>query len=225
MIISHEHKFIFLKTRKTAGTSVEMALSRFCGPADVITLIRSESDATKRATGYAGERNFRIPLRNWALRDLAKIHRNGWPSFHAHSPAKFVRDHVDLLVWREYFKFSIERNPFDRFVSQYYWNTRDRKADIASYAENAARYRLSNWDVYAIGDRIVTDFLIRYERLAEDLATLQALLNLPGPIEPPKTKVGHRPAQSHYRDVIDAALRAKIEAVCAREIAAFGYTF
>ncbi|MEL6382956.1 MAG: chondroitin 4-O-sulfotransferase, partial [Cyanobacteria bacterium J06626_18] len=32
MIISHEYKFIFLKTRKTAGTSIEIALSKFCGP-------------------------------------------------------------------------------------------------------------------------------------------------------------------------------------------------
>jgi hypothetical protein len=40
MIISHEHKFIFVKTRKTAGTSIEIALSKFCGPDDVICPIR-----------------------------------------------------------------------------------------------------------------------------------------------------------------------------------------
>ena len=39
MIISHEHKFIFLKTRKTAGTSIELALSQLCGPNDIITPI------------------------------------------------------------------------------------------------------------------------------------------------------------------------------------------
>ncbi len=37
VIVSHEHGFIFMKTRKTAGTSVEIALSRICGPDDVIT--------------------------------------------------------------------------------------------------------------------------------------------------------------------------------------------
>jgi len=37
MIISHEHKFIFLKTKKTAGTSIELALSELCGLDDVIT--------------------------------------------------------------------------------------------------------------------------------------------------------------------------------------------
>ena len=38
MIISHKHKFIFLKTRKTAGTSVQIALSGICDQdLDIIT--------------------------------------------------------------------------------------------------------------------------------------------------------------------------------------------
>ena len=35
MIISHKHKFIFFKTRKTAGTSLQIALSEFCEDGDV----------------------------------------------------------------------------------------------------------------------------------------------------------------------------------------------
>ena len=50
MIISHEHKFIFLKTRKTAGTSIELALSGLCGPDDIITPI-SPNDEPLRANG------------------------------------------------------------------------------------------------------------------------------------------------------------------------------
>ena len=40
MILSHEHKFIFLRTKKTAGTSIELALSELCGP------LTSEIDAS-----------------------------------------------------------------------------------------------------------------------------------------------------------------------------------
>ena len=39
MIISHTHKFIFIKTVKTAGTSIEGFLSQHCGPEDVLTPI------------------------------------------------------------------------------------------------------------------------------------------------------------------------------------------
>ena len=37
MIISHKHNFIFIKTRKTAGSSVELYLENFCGPDDIIS--------------------------------------------------------------------------------------------------------------------------------------------------------------------------------------------
>jgi len=50
MIVSHEHKFIFLKTKKTAGTSIELALTELCGPEDVITPL-TEIDEARRANG------------------------------------------------------------------------------------------------------------------------------------------------------------------------------
>ena len=53
MIISHEHKFIFLKTKKTAGTAIEAALSELCGPSCVITPYREESEERPEGPGAA----------------------------------------------------------------------------------------------------------------------------------------------------------------------------
>ncbi|NEQ36330.1 MAG: hypothetical protein F6K40_08560 [Okeania sp. SIO3I5] len=51
MIISHKYKFIFLKTIRTAGTSVEIYLSRFCGDNEVITPISWEDKAIRKLPG------------------------------------------------------------------------------------------------------------------------------------------------------------------------------
>ena len=37
MIISHKHKFIFFKTRKTAGSSIQVELAKYCTYDDIIT--------------------------------------------------------------------------------------------------------------------------------------------------------------------------------------------
>jgi hypothetical protein len=46
-----EHKFIFIKTKKTAGTAIEVALSELCGPLDVITSYREGSEEQRRGRG------------------------------------------------------------------------------------------------------------------------------------------------------------------------------
>ena len=45
MIVSYEHNLIFIKPRKVAGTSFEIALRALTGPSDIITPVYDESGA------------------------------------------------------------------------------------------------------------------------------------------------------------------------------------
>src|SRR5262245_1397709 len=62
MIVSHRHRFIFLKSKKTAGTSVELALSAVCDAGDIITpLAQPEDEPLRRG----------LSPQNWQRRTLA----------------------------------------------------------------------------------------------------------------------------------------------------------
>ena len=65
MIISHKYKFIFFKTSKTAGTSIEIALSKFCDKDDIITPISKEDEQLRRKLGYRGPQNYKFSLSEW----------------------------------------------------------------------------------------------------------------------------------------------------------------
>jgi hypothetical protein len=72
MIISHKHKFIFIRTTKTAGTSIEIALSKYCGPKDIITDLPDEDEKIRKELGYRGPQNFFIPLNQYSKFEIIK---------------------------------------------------------------------------------------------------------------------------------------------------------
>ena len=43
MILSHKHRYIFIKSKKTAGSSVQFALEKHCGKEDIFTRIQDDS--------------------------------------------------------------------------------------------------------------------------------------------------------------------------------------
>ncbi len=126
-------------------------------------------------------------------------------------------------IWKNYFKFCFERNPFDKAISRYYWSTSAPRPAIDDFLETAPPLLLSNWNTYTVDDELAVDFIGRYENLVEELSQVASRLGLPGTIDLPLAKVGVRTNRDHYSNVLNSQARSRIESVCAKEIAAFNY--
>ena len=58
MILSYKYKFIFIKGRKVAGTSVEYLLAQFCGNNDIITKLGRVEELKKIKNNIRLAQNF-----------------------------------------------------------------------------------------------------------------------------------------------------------------------
>ena len=58
MIISHKLKVIYIKLAKVAGTSFEVALSKYCGPDDILTPIKENGQEYRESLGFFKEQNY-----------------------------------------------------------------------------------------------------------------------------------------------------------------------
>ena len=243
-IVCHKWRFIFIKTRKTAGSSVEIALSRVCSAEDFITPLdyRGGSDEQlRRESGGHPPVNWRKPW--WRYRPGKELrHRIKYglraPILGSHATARQLRRHFGEEVWSSYFRFTIERNPWDRAVSRYWWmkHRREKRGrtdfpSISDFLAHAARERphwLTNWDHYTIDDRIAVDKVMFYESLEQEMRTLEVDFQLPErtlALPEKRAKGGLRKDARHYSEVLSDDDRRLVARVCHKEIEAFGYTF
>ena len=128
MIISHKYKFIFIKTNKTAGTSIEIALAKFCGKDDIITPNDPKDEVIRKQLNYPGPQNYAAPFYEYRFRSLYRLiqRQKKKPRFYHHISAAEIKSLVDERVWKDYYKFCFERNPWDRIISLYYWRSKSK---------------------------------------------------------------------------------------------------
>jgi hypothetical protein len=189
MIISHKHKFIFVKSGKVAGSSLEMALRPHLGAADVITPLAEEKDILSK---NLGARNYR----NSSNYD-EMVSRGSRGIFYEHAQAYEIKGQVPSSVWNSYFKFSIERDPREKSLSVYYHNKNGIKWPIyrniinrfqsflpnfinlpfphPSFAKTCTLARwleldrihayAMNWNRYTVNDEVIVDKVYSYSEL------------------------------------------------------------
>ena len=228
MIISHRHKFIFIKTGKTAGTSIEVFLSQHCGPDDIVTPIfpHVESHMPRNFTGYFNPIAEIYAFRGKGYKDSIKdlIHRR---KFYNHMPALRVRSRTPRDVWQNYFKFCVERDPWDKTVSDYHmqrWRS-DGQLSFDTYLSKG-QFCL-NYPLYTDCDNnILVDRILRYENLTDELNEVFKLLGIPfaGSLGV-RAKSEYRADRRPYHEIYTDEQRSIVRGAFAVEIRMHNYEF
>lgn len=229
MIISHKHKFIFFKTNKTAGTSIEIALSRFCGPEDIITPISPEDEKTRKELGYPGPQNYFLPISSYSFKDITRwLFKGKRKQFYNHITAEEVRSLIDDHTWNDYYKFCFDRNPWDRIISLYYWRCKtEPRPTITEFLDSTIPQILKKrgYELYTINQKIAVDKVCLYENLSKELEAVKNHIGITGELELPQAKSQFRKGKHDYHSILGKKEKEKIALMFRDEISLFGYEF
>ena len=235
MLISHSNKFIFVKTKKTAGSTIEsLIVDNFFDPEqDICT--GSKIDGTPRIG--IGEKRPNEP--------------------DGHKPWNMIRSFVGKDVWNSYHKFTVERNPWVKVVSEFYWK-QDRyrqglpkrtesprvhrsEPSMTPYEDDESNFEFfldnflgswyacpQDWSLYADDSGLQVDQVIQYSELANSLVLLfNNKFNLPMTKEMvtgTRKKSGFR--KKHYTQLYTSQrLIDKVSVLYKKEIEFFNYKF
>ncbi|WP_172298645.1 sulfotransferase family 2 domain-containing protein [Pseudoruegeria sp. HB172150] len=166
MLVSHTNKFIYLKTRKTASTTIEGALERFCAP-----------------PGHKIE-HYR-PFLSTEYGVIAARAGGGKSDdlLWAHSSAQAVKDYLGAGTFRRYEKIYAVRNPFDKVVS-WFWHVMPKHVREGLEDDfDQAQWLFRRWilmrpqlptdlQFYRVRAGKFKAFVIRYETMTDDLSRL-----------------------------------------------------
>jgi hypothetical protein len=202
MIISHEHEFIFVKTEKTAGTSMEVYLSNHCGPLDVVTPI--------------------IP-------HVEPHVSHNYEGYYNHMPACEIREQTDHNCWDTYFKFCVERNPWDKTISHYHMVKSRWNADLSFehyLLEGKFPINFPKYTDPKNPSKVIVDEVLYYENLVDDLDRVFKRIGIPfhGSLGV-AAKSEYRNDKRHYADVYTPEQALLVGDAFKQEIFLHGYTF
>ncbi|MGH6658178.1 MAG: sulfotransferase family 2 domain-containing protein [Sphingomicrobium sp.] len=206
MILSAEHRYIFVAIPKTGTHAVRQALREHMGPNDI------------EQVGLFVTKRFPIP-------ELAALG-------HGHLSLQQVRPYLKPEVFDGFFKFAFVRNPFDRFISYCSFVTRDdgeferdpRKVMREIVEHPPLDHLLFQSQHMFLTDpkgKLLTDMVGRVETMQASYDAIAARIGIP---TQPLDKV-NASKRGDYRSYYDETLVEGVAKIYARDLELFGYQF
>jgi len=244
MIYSRKNDFLFVKGKKVAGTSVEMALSTLCGPEDIITPIMAVDELQRLRLGGKGAQNYsrRRERERAYLENLVRL----WPSKkdELRRPRIIYKNHMGLSEFvRRYGSlptqriFCVERNPYAKIISganmsvnfdRYKHDGVRMECDLETLRTFISNmFELDEWecnlDRYRDADGGLSLRVLRFESLAEEFARLMGEYRISPSPSLPHAKEGLNSNSIDPREVFTRAQLDRINEIYAEEFDIFGY--
>jgi hypothetical protein len=200
-MISFQKRFLFVHIPKTAGNSIQSILRHYSE--DEIVALRAEQDGIER---------FGLRNPNYTIKK--------------HSTLAEYRAALGEARFRDLYKFTCVRNPWDRMVSYYFgttqlvetWNRKEFRKLILKALSVRDYLQLDKGEADPFGN---IDYITRFENLADDFGAVCARLGIPAAPLPQY----NRSKREHYSKYYDAELCELIRKRFAPEIDRFGYAF
>ncbi|KAA5804066.1 hypothetical protein F1654_09835 [Alkalicaulis satelles] len=209
-LVSYRYGFVFIKTQKTAGTSLEADLSARLEPDAVVTQLFPP------VPGHA-----------------ARNHTRDGVTLKAHAPASDIRAFIGEADFSSFTRFCVEREPVDKCLSHFHM------LHLSPDHAEADGGRPESWDAYCEAGRFPVDIakyaeatpdgwrlqvhhVLAYERLAGDVRALMALLGLSGFQLATRAKSDYRARPVVRREDVTPAQIRRIRAAFAETCALTG---
>jgi hypothetical protein len=201
VIYSRKYNFVFIKTLKTAGTSIEVTLARILEEEAVVTPIFPE------VTGHRPRNQGR---------------------FFNHVPAHTVRSELGEQTWNSTFSFCVERDPWEKVVSLYCMRKAEGKEHARDMDTFLASGDLPiNYPLYTEPSNpasVIVTRVLKYEALQHDWQQVVSQLGIPFPEDMTEScKASYRRPRISSRAMLTSSQTEFIANVFAHEIGLFGY--